>query len=131
MLKAFDAPSRDECAADRPRSNTPVQALALLNDPSQVESARVFAGRILRDAQGDFSGRLQWAFAEALTRPPTAAETSVLRALFDAHLEKFEADPDAAKEYLSVGNSEVEETLIRPNTPRGCRSRAPSSISMR
>jgi hypothetical protein len=105
MLKAFDAPSRDECAADRPRSNTPVQALALLNDPSQVESARAFAGRIAAEAQGGFAERLDWAFDEALSRDPTPAEAAVLRSLFDRHLQKFIADPKAAEEYLSVGIS--------------------------
>ena len=91
-------------------SATPVQALALLNDPSQVESARVFAGRILREAEGDFPARLGWAFGEALTREPTAAETAVLQGLFEAHLKKFEADPEAASDYLSVGVSELSET---------------------
>ena len=105
MLKAFDAPSRDECAANRPRSNTPIQALALLNDPSQVEAARAFAGRILAESDGDFSERLGWAFNEALNRGPTPAEVAVLRPLFDHHLEKFKADPKAAEDYLSVGAS--------------------------
>ena len=107
MLKAFDAPSRDECAADRPRSNTPIQALALLNDPSQVESARAFAGRIVSESQGDFATRLTWAYQQALNRPPSAAEVGVLQPLFEAHLAKFKADPQSANDYLSVGFSKV------------------------
>ena len=107
MLKAFDAPSRDECAADRPRSNTPVQALALLNDPSQVESARAFAGRIVAEAEGDFAARLDWAYAEALNRAPSDAEVAVLKSLFDGHLKKFTADNQAAEEYLKVGISKI------------------------
>ena len=107
MLKAFDAPSRDECAADRPRSNTPVQALALLNDPSQVESARAFAGRIVSESQGDFVARLRWAYQESLNRPPSDAEIAVLKPLYDRHLAKFREDQKSADEYLSVGLSKV------------------------
>jgi hypothetical protein len=107
MLKAFDAPSRDECAADRPRSNTPVQALALLNDPSQVEAARAFATRIVLEAKGDFAERVEWAFKAALSRSPVAAEVDALRPLYDAHLKKFQSNEKATDEYLNVGISKV------------------------
>src|SRR5262249_5187830 len=76
MLKAFDAPTREECTAQRPVSNTPLQALALLNDPSFVEAARVFAARILRE--GDDVARLAWAWREVLSRPISAREQDVL-----------------------------------------------------
>jgi hypothetical protein len=70
-LLAFDAPSREECTARRPRSNTPQQALALLNDPTYVEAARVFAERILREGGPSAEQRLDFAFRLALSRTPT------------------------------------------------------------
>ncbi len=63
-LLAFDAPSREECVAERTRSNVPQQALALLNDPTYVEAARVFAERIVREGGSTFDARLRWAYAQ-------------------------------------------------------------------
>lgn len=103
MMKSFDAPSREECTANRPMSNTPLQALVLLNDPTYLECARVFAGRVLTEGGGDFEARLRWAFKEALSREPSAEEITEVRALFDKHLLKFQADTEAAKAYVSVG----------------------------
>ena len=80
-LVAFDAPSREECVADRVRSNVPQQALALLNDPTYVEAARVFAARILRQGGTTTEARLRWAYARALSRPPNADEVRVLTSL--------------------------------------------------
>ena len=73
-LVAFDAPSREECTGERVRSNVPQQALALLDDPSYVEAARVFAERILRDGGASLDTRLRFAYAQALQRAPNAAE---------------------------------------------------------
>ena len=76
MLKAFDAPSREECTAQRPRSNTPLAALTLLNDPTFVEAARVFAERIVREGGDADIGRFDFAFRQrplAATRRRTNA----------------------------------------------------------
>ena len=85
MLKAFDAPSREECTAERPRSNTPTAALVLLNDPTFVEAARVFAERIVRKGGTDMASRLKFAYREALSREPTPAEMDVLSQLLAAN----------------------------------------------
>ena len=111
MMKSFDAPSRDECAADRPMSNTPLQALVLLNDPSFVECARVFAARVLREGGRDFDARLRWVFLEALSREPVAGEIAEMRSLFEKHLARFQNDHEAARAYVSAGNSPVAEGL--------------------
>ena len=82
MMKAFDAPSREECTAQRPRSNTPTAALTLLNDPTFVEAARVFAQRLLNELpSGDDELRINRAFLIALSRAPEAAELTLLKTL--------------------------------------------------
>ena len=102
-LLAFDAPTREECTVDRPRSNVPQQALALLNDPTYVEAARVFAERILREGGSGSRERLTWAFRRALSRTPTAEETQLLTALLDKHGKKYASDPEAAKKLIGTG----------------------------
>jgi hypothetical protein len=102
-LVAFDAPSREECVADRVRSNVPQQALVLLNDPTYVEAARVLAGRVLREGGATFDARLRFAFARALQRAPSAEESRVLRSLWQKGRAEFARDPAAAGKLLSVG----------------------------
>jgi len=102
-LMAFDAPSREECTADRPRSNTPLQSLVLLNDPTYVEAARAFAELVLRHGGSSTSDRLQFAFRRAVSRNATEAEIAVLEKLLAKHLTQYRADPKAAGELLAVG----------------------------
>ncbi len=102
-MLAFDAPSREECAADRNRSNIPQQALVLLNDPSYVEAARALATRILQECHADPNARITWAWREALARAPQADELATVRALFDKHLSEYGRDPAAAGKLISVG----------------------------
>jgi hypothetical protein len=99
-LMAFDAPSREECCAERARSNIPQQALVLLNDPVYVEAARAFAEKIVKDGGTD---RLTWAFRRALSRKPTPQETKVLSDLQAKHREQFAADPKGAEQVLTAG----------------------------
>jgi hypothetical protein len=103
MLKAFDAPSREECTAERPRSNTPLAVLVLLNDPSFVEAARVFAQRVLIEAGPALDDRLKFAFRHAVSRDPTDDERSVLAGLLEKSRAEFEADSQAADSLLCVG----------------------------
>jgi hypothetical protein len=102
-LLAFDAPSREECTADRPRSNTPLQSLVLLNDPIYVEAARAFAERILREGGSDFRQRLDFAFQWALSRPATNEEAEVLAELLSSQSAEYESNPTAAAALLNVG----------------------------
>jgi hypothetical protein len=110
-LLAFDAPSREECTAERVRSNTPLQALVLLNDPAYVEAARAFAEHVLRDGGSTPDDRLDWAFRRALSRPARPAERSILIGLLEKHQEEYQADLDAATELLSVGTRPVPDDL--------------------
>jgi hypothetical protein len=102
-LLAFDAPCREECVADRVRSNTPLQALTLLNDPSYVETARAFAERIVREGGAAAGERVAWALREALSRPPRPQEAEVLAGLYERHLEEYRREPGAAAALLGVG----------------------------
>ncbi len=103
-MLAFDAPTREECAAERSRSNIPQQALVLLNDPSYVEAARALALRALREVQGEATARLTWAWRQALGRPPQPAELATLQALLEKQLGEYRAAPAAAAAYLKVGS---------------------------
>jgi hypothetical protein len=103
MLKAFDAPSREECTVRRPQSNTPLGALTLLNDPSFIEAARAFAARILREASGNQTERIRWAWRTVLSREPSDEEVAVLERLHRHYLERYRADPEAAKKLVATG----------------------------
>lgn len=102
-LLAFDAPSREECAADRTRSNLPQQALVLLNDPTYIEAARVFAARILTEGGSDRTARLTWAWRQALQRNPREEELQIVTTLLDKHQVEYVADVSAATAMLQIG----------------------------
>jgi hypothetical protein len=106
-MVAFDAPSREECAPERSRSNIPQQALALLNAPTYVEAARAFATRILRECQGEPEARIAWAWQAALQRPPRAEEARTLRELWERHLAIYRTNSTAAAELLKIGLAPV------------------------
>ena len=110
-LVAFDAPSREECTAERNRSNIPQQALVLLNDPTYVEAARAFAARILSECQGDSTQRIHWAWQAALQRDPDDEEAALAANLVAKHLAEYRADPAAAGELLKVGLAPLPEKL--------------------
>ncbi len=104
MLANFDAPARDECAAARNASNTPQQALTLLNDPVFVEAARVFAGRLLEDRPaGDDTARIRLAYRLALNREPRDAELVSLAEFLNLQRDTFRATPGDAEKALAVG----------------------------
>jgi hypothetical protein len=113
-LLAFDAPSREECTADRNRSNTPLQSLVLLNDPSYVEAAKVFAERILREGGSEDAARVDYAFRRSLSRAATAEERSVVLQLLGAHREQYTADTVAAEALLGVGSRPAAAEVPRP-----------------
>jgi hypothetical protein len=107
MLKAFDAPSREECTAERPRSNTPTAALVLLNDPTFVEAARAFAARIMREGGADAQSRIGFAYHEALSRSPTKAELAILGELLELNQKRYATDAKAAHALITTGQSPV------------------------
>jgi hypothetical protein len=105
MFAVFDAPNRAECVVARPRTNTPVQALVTLNDPTFVEAARVFAQNVLASGPADLDGRLSYAFRSAVARPPTAAELKALKTRYRTISEHFQADKEAASKLVHAGQA--------------------------
>jgi hypothetical protein len=110
-LLAFDAPTREECTAERARSNIPQQALALLNDPTYVEAARAFAARILHQGGKETGSRLAWAFREALSRAPRADEVRTLGALLEKESALYASDSASADELVKIGLSPTPKDL--------------------
>ncbi|WP_169974450.1 PSD1 and planctomycete cytochrome C domain-containing protein [Tautonia rosea] len=113
MLRAFDAPTREECTTRRPSSNTPIGALTLLNDPSFVEAARVLATRVLLEHDGSDRDRMVSAWRSTLTRDPSDAELEALQRLLEASRIRYESDPTAASAVCSTGLAQVPEALDR------------------
>lgn len=103
MLVNFDAPNRDECTAQRSASNTPQQALTLLNDPTFVEAARVFALRLLRGPAAGDADRIDRAFVLAVGRAPAPADRARLLAFLQAQERHYAANLDDAKRFLAIG----------------------------
>jgi hypothetical protein len=103
-LAAFDASSREECTVDRPRSNTPQQALVLLNDPTYVEAARALAAKVLQSGGTATDERLRFAFQRVLIRDPRPDEMAILIPLVDKHRQEFAADKPSAEKLVTVGD---------------------------
>jgi hypothetical protein len=105
-LTAFDAPGREKCAASRILTNTPLQALALMNDPTYVEAARALAARAMKDA--DPAGFL---FRTVLTRDPSGSEKRVIADLAQRNIAKFRQDRAAAGKLIHIGESDAGQEM--------------------
>ena len=105
-LSTFDAPDRQVCTVRRPRTNTPLQALVLLNDPTFVEAARHLADRMVAAAVDDRQ-RIAHAFRLATARAPTEAEVDLLLRLYQSQLARFRGHENEARRLLAVGESEL------------------------
>lgn len=106
-MMVFDAPSREECTARRPRSNTPLQALVLLNDPEYVEAARALAVKATAEAGPEPQARARFLLRRAVGRVPSEQEVSVVAELAATERARFAADPGAADKLLSIGELPV------------------------
>ena len=98
MMTTFDAPSREFCTVRRVRTNTPLQALNLLNDEALFDMARALAERMRGDQDGGVAARLGYGFRRCLTRAPSTAELARLERLYHEQLEIYRRDPAAARQ---------------------------------
>ncbi|MEQ8683531.1 MAG: DUF1553 domain-containing protein [Cyclobacteriaceae bacterium] len=103
----FDASSRAECQVRRQRSNTPLQALVLMNDPQFVEGCRVLAENAWTDSAGDLDTSLENVFRSLTSRTPSETEMEILMRQYQTEKEYFEQDPGRADEYLKTGYQPV------------------------
>jgi mono/diheme cytochrome c family protein len=110
-LLAFDAPSREECTTERPRSSTPLQALVLLNDPTYVEAARAFAERIIKEGGPNVGDRLNWSYRQALSRSIKPEETKILTELYRKHHDEYTKDAKQGQQLVSVGQRPVPKDI--------------------
>lgn len=105
FMSNFDAPNREQSCTRRERSNTPMQALQLLNDVQHFEAARALAERVIAEGGTDDSAKLNWLFRTVLSRKPDAKEFSMLTAALTKQRELYQKDPKAAERAISVGES--------------------------
>ena len=111
QMNILDAPSREACTIRRERTNTPMQALMLMNDPQFFEAARAFAERTVKEGGETTEARLAYLFEAATARLPKPKEEALLLETFQAHHQELAANPEAAKELITVGESTPDETL--------------------
>ncbi len=105
FMSNFDAPNREQSCTRRERSNTPMQALQLLNDVQHFEAARSLAERVIAEGGPDDSAKLNWLFRTVLSRKPDTKEFSMLTAALAKQRELYQKDPKAAEKAISVGES--------------------------
>ena len=110
-MTAFDAPNRETCTARRQRTNTPMMALVLMNDPTFVEASRIMAGRVMKEGGSSMSGQIDHAFRLATSRRPTAVERDIVRDFYREQRDLFLQSPDSAREILEFGEQESDPDL--------------------
>ena len=115
-MEIFGAPTRESCTVRRERTDTPLQALVVMNDPQFVEAARTLAQHALKSAGGDIDGEINFITTHLLGRAFDAKERDITRKAYQDYLDHFVAHPDEAKKLLSVGESKPEEQLALPES---------------
>jgi hypothetical protein len=107
----FDAPNREQSCARRERSNTPLQALQLLNDVQHVEAARGLAQRVLTSGEKTPQGRIEFLFKTVLSRNPTAKEIELLDKQIATHMQRYQGAPQDAQQLIQLGESKPSADL--------------------
>ena len=115
-MLVFDAPDRSTCFVQRQNTNTPLQALVLLNDPQFVEASRALAERIQREAPESVTAQIQRGFRLATGRTPSDQEVSLMENLYTQEKERFAARPADIDSLFSVGELVADASLDRTNT---------------
>lgn len=110
-LATFDAPDREKCVARRAVTNTPLQALILLNDPTYVEAARMLAQRAIQEGGRDVAGRIGWIINRSTGRRAGADEIRVLRQLLTSQQARYRRDRQAAAALLRVGEAPADQAI--------------------
>jgi hypothetical protein len=111
---SFDASEKYLCTVKRQATNTPLQALVLLNDPQYVEAARMLAERMIKEGGAATDEQILFGFKTLTSREPDQREMELLRSLYEEELAAFSEDPQSAAELLTVGDYRRDETLEEP-----------------
>ncbi|MAN87925.1 MAG: hypothetical protein CL555_14175 [Algoriphagus sp.] len=111
----FDSSNRDRCEVGRGTTNTPLQALVMLNDPLILEASRVLASRLMTP-ETESKNAIEEAFLRILCRPMSSKESKLLMSYYDDQLERFQSNPSQVKESLEVGEYPLEEKHINAKT---------------
>jgi len=107
----FDASSRESCTVRQTRTNTPLQALNLMNDVTYLEASRKLAERMLKEGGSGDDERIAYAFRLVLSHRPKAEEAKILRDSLHAFMNRYQNDSKAALKYLNYGDSARDESL--------------------
>ena len=107
----FDSPTREICTVKRSRTNTPLQALAMLNEVTFVEAARSLAEKMILQGGPSPEARIQWAFKRVTSRQPAAPEIQVLLTGLTRRLARFKADPEAATQLIGFGDRKPDASV--------------------
>ena len=110
-MTIFDAPTREKCMVERPRTNTPLQALVTMNDPQFLEASRHIAKRIMKDGGKTPLERVEYAYRLVTSRKPKSIVAQILVAAFNEELVNYKKDAEAAGKLLAVGTTKRDESL--------------------
>ena len=110
-MTAFDVPSREVCTVKRENTNTPLQALVLLNDIQFVEAAKMLAERMQIEGGETVEKQIAYAFKLAISRSPKKEESEILKDLYESQSQRFKTNPKEAKAFLAVGEKEIDQNL--------------------
>ncbi|MCS5608386.1 MAG: DUF1553 domain-containing protein, partial [Alphaproteobacteria bacterium] len=111
FMASFDAPNREQSCAVRSRTNTPMQALQLMNDIQHVEAARNLAQRILKEGGKKDDDRIRWAWRVVTARWPATEESKILQSTLEEHRMRFTKDTEAAKKLIAFGESKADPNV--------------------
>jgi hypothetical protein len=114
LMSLFDVAGRDTCRVRRYRTNTPLQALALLNDETFIEASRVLAQKMLTEGGSTPESRIAYAFRRTLGRRPTPVESKVLADGLRKRLVRYRATPEVAEKLLAIGDTPRDKQLNAP-----------------
>jgi hypothetical protein len=113
---ALDATSREVCTVKREKTNTPLQALVLMNDPQFFEASRALAERVQKEGGKSISDQIAYGFKLAISRNPKKEELNLLKDLYNSQLKYYQSNPKQAYRVLNVGDSKFDRSLSRSKT---------------
>jgi hypothetical protein len=112
FMSSFDAPNREQTCTVRGRSNTPMQALQLMNDVQHVEAARNLAQRIIKEGGAKDEERIQWAWRTVTSRRPAPDEAKIITDVLKGHRSRYAEDLEAAKQLIAYGESVADKEIL-------------------